>query len=346
MRLLQDAERERCDHEIATKHSLQSAAAVGRVLRYVAEYQGQWVALLVFSSAAFHLKLRDRWLHWSPPQLPARRHLIAPNARFLVLADPGHWPNWAARVLPLACARLAADWQQHFGYPVQVVESFVAPQHFRGACYRLAGWRPLGPSAGCERNGQDFYTDTEHPKEVGGRVLHPAALAQLRAAARPAAWADPEHPWPPAAPVATARLDSLWAWFHERLRDPRRRRGRRHALASCRTLVALAVSAGCQGPHAIAEVAQRLTPAQRGRVWRPQPAAGGGAAAAPATGLPQSLECGELAVLSPGSDPTGGGLPGPKLDGGPQSVVVSVRGDFPLHRASRAPGRESHAARF
>ena len=93
VRLIEDSERERFDEELATKHYLKNANAVGRVLRYVAEYRGQWVALLVFCSPALHLKPRDRWLHWSPRQVKERRHLIAQNARFLVLAAPGQWPN-------------------------------------------------------------------------------------------------------------------------------------------------------------------------------------------------------------------------------------------------------------
>ncbi len=132
IRLIQNSERERFDEELVTKHYLKNANAVGRVLRYVAEYRDQWVALLVFCSSAFHIKLRDQWLHWLPRQVKERRHLIAQNARFLVLAAPGQWPNLASRVLKLAGERLAADWQEHFGYPVLVLETFVDPQRFRG----------------------------------------------------------------------------------------------------------------------------------------------------------------------------------------------------------------------
>lgn len=141
VRLTEDCERERFDEELATKHYLKNANAVGRVLRYVAEYRGQWVALLVFSSPAFHLKLRDQWLEWSPRQVKERRHLIAQNTRFLVLAAPGQWPNLASRVLKQVCERLPQDWQEHFGYPVRVVETFVDPQRFRGTCYKAAGWQ-------------------------------------------------------------------------------------------------------------------------------------------------------------------------------------------------------------
>ncbi len=53
IRLIQNSERERFDEELVTKHYLKNANAVGRVLRYVAEYRDQWVALLVFCSSLF-----------------------------------------------------------------------------------------------------------------------------------------------------------------------------------------------------------------------------------------------------------------------------------------------------
>jgi hypothetical protein len=272
VRLIEDSERGRFDEELVTKHYLKNATAVGRVLRYVAEYRGQWVALVVFSSPAFHIKLRDRWLHWSPRQVKERLHLIAQNARFLVLAAPGQWPNLASRVLKLACERLPQDWRARFGYPVQVVETFVDPQRFRGTCYKAAGWQRLGPTGGFERDWQDFYTDTRHPKELWVRPLGNQALEQVRAAELPSALADPQGPLPPACPVSTARLDSLWECFRKRMTDPRKARGVRHKLAGFLTLIALAVAAGCKGPHAIAEFAKSLNHAQRDRLrCRPRP---------------------------------------------------------------------------
>ena len=266
VRLIEESERERFDEELVTKHYLKNAKAVGRVLRYVAEYRGQWVALLVFSLPAFHIKLRDQWLHWSPRQVKERRHLIAQNARFLVLAAPGQWPNLASRVLKLVCERLAQDWRAHFGYPVQVVETFVDPQRFRGTCYKAAGWQQLGPTQGYERDWQDFYTDTQHPKQLWVRALGAGVLEQVQAPELPPAWADPQGPLPPACPVGTARLDSLWQCFHKQMTDPRNPRGVRHKLASFLALVALALAAGCKGPHAIAEFAQSLNHGQRRRL--------------------------------------------------------------------------------
>ncbi len=263
VRLIEGSEQETFDELLVREHYLKNATAVGQVLRYVAEYQGRWVALLVFSSAAFHIKPRDRWLHWPARLVTQRRHWIAQNARFLVLAATGHWPNLASRVLKLSCDRLAEDWQQRFGHPVLAVETFVDPQRFKATCYRAAGWERLGPTQGCERDWQDFYTDTLHPKEIWVRALNPQALEQLRAAELPAHLAQHQKPLPPPCPVATDRLHSLWQCFRDRMTDPRKPKGKRHPLASILTLVALAVGAGCKGPHAIAEFVHSLNHGQR-----------------------------------------------------------------------------------
>jgi hypothetical protein len=266
IRLITDAERARFDEYLAKEHYLKNPKAVGRVLRYVAEYRGQWVALLVFSSAAFHLKLRDHWLRWTAHRVAERRHLIAQNARFLVLAAAGQWPNLASRVLKLVGARLPADWQERFGYPVLALETFVDPQRFRGTCYQAAGWQRLGPTQGFERSYQDFYTDTQHPKELWVCALSEGALERLQAPELAPELADPQRPLPPACPVPTAQLNSLWACFGAQMTDPRKPRGVRYKLASVLTLTALAVAAGCQGPHAIAEFARSLNHGQRGQL--------------------------------------------------------------------------------
>jgi len=266
VRLIDDLERERFDQELATKHYLKNACAVGRVLRYVAEYRGQWVGLLVFSSPAFHIKLRDQWLQWSPAQVKQRRHLIAQNARFLILAAPSRWPNLASRLLKLTCQRLPQDWREQFGYPVQVVETFVDPQRFRGTCYEVAGWQQLGPTQGFQRDWQDFYTDTEHPKQLWVRALGEGALERVRAAELPPDLANPQGPRPPACPVQTKRLDSLCQRMGKELTDPRDPRGVRHKLAGLLSLTGLAMAAGCKGPHAIAEFAQSLSPGQLRRL--------------------------------------------------------------------------------
>ena len=272
VRLLEDWERARFEEELATKHYLKNANAIGRVLRYVAEYCGQWVALLTFNSAAYHLKPRDRWLHWTGPQVAQRRHLIAQNSRFLVLAAPAQWPNLASRVLKLVCARLPQDWQERFGYPVLGFETFVDPQRFRGTCYKAAGWEPLGPTRGNGRHWQDFYTDCRHPKELWFRPASSRALEQLRAPELAAALVESAQPKPPACPVATGQLESLRQRLGSYITEQRKRKGLRHKMGGCLTIIALASAAGCKGPHAIAQFAEGLNHAQRRclRCW-PRP---------------------------------------------------------------------------
>ena len=269
-----DTERRRHDELIEREHYLHNASAIGRVLRYVAEYRGEWIAVLTFCSAALHLKPRDRFLHWPARQVKERRHLLAQNSRFLVLPATGRWPNLASRVLKLVCARLAQDWQDAFGHPVLLVETFVDPQRFRGTCYRAANWQALGRTQGFARCGQDYYLDTRHPKELWVCPLGRGALQRLRAPALAEALREGGRALPPPVPVKTAQMSSLAEFIRRRVRDPRDPHGVRHSIGSVIATAALAIAAGCQGPHAIAEFAQSLNHGQRRRLGcRPTPGA-------------------------------------------------------------------------
>lgn len=259
-------EQKRHGQLLEEEHYLHNATAVGRVLRYVAEYRGQWVAVLTFCSAALHLKPRDRFLHWSPRQVRERRHLIAQNSRFLILASTGKWPNLASRVLKLACEQLPQDWQRQFGCPVLLVETFVDPQRFAGTCYRAANWLALGATQGFARRGQDYYVDKEHPKELWVYPLGRGALPRLRSGSLPAELQEGVAPLPPAVPISTEELGSLASFLRGRIQDPRDPHGVRHKIAGVIGLATVAVAAGCQGSHAIAEFAQSLNHGQRRRL--------------------------------------------------------------------------------
>jgi hypothetical protein len=106
------------------EHYLESSRFAGQSLRYVAEADGQWVALLTFSAAALHLKAREHWIGWSPRQRARRLGLVVNNSRFLVLPERHRYPNLASRVLGLVLRRLSADWQEHWGHPVLVRREF------------------------------------------------------------------------------------------------------------------------------------------------------------------------------------------------------------------------------
>ena len=171
-------ERERFARLMEKHHYLKSDTLVGEQLRYVAEFRGKWVALLGWSAAANHLADREQWVGWNISQRRRRLALVANNSRYLVL--PGiDCPNLASRVLALCCGRLAGDWQQAYGHPVLLAESFVDSQLFRGTCYKAQGWKLLGQTKGNARNRQDYYTAHSRPKQLWVRELCDNARAML-----------------------------------------------------------------------------------------------------------------------------------------------------------------------
>ena len=123
VRLILPHERDRFDALIEQEHYLGSARVGGQSLRYVAEIEGQWVALLTFSGAAPHTKAREERIGWTPRQRARRLGWVVNNSRFLVLPERQRYPNLASRVLALVLKRLNADWQAHWGHPVVLVES-------------------------------------------------------------------------------------------------------------------------------------------------------------------------------------------------------------------------------
>ena len=172
----------RYDALMEAHHYLHNSELVGERLRYVAVFDGEWLALLSWSAAAYHLKDRDAWVGWSVAQRRRRLALVANNSRFAIL--PGvDCPNLATRVLALNLAQLSADWERAYGHPILAVESFVDSQLFRGTCYRAQGWTLLGKTRGFGRHAEDYYTAHERPKQLWVRELVPDARATLRAAA-------------------------------------------------------------------------------------------------------------------------------------------------------------------
>ena len=134
VRLILAEERERFDLRLQQEHYLHSARLGGQTLRYVAEWDGQWVALMSFSAPALHLKARERWIKWSRRQRARRLGFVVNNSRFLVLTERQRYPNLASRALGLCLRRLSQDWQERWGHPVLVVESFVDERQYRGTC--------------------------------------------------------------------------------------------------------------------------------------------------------------------------------------------------------------------
>ena len=134
VRLVLDFERPEFDRLLEEEHYVHQSALVGESLRYVLQLDGQWVALAAFSAASLHLKAREQWIGWSPRQRARRLGMVVNNSRFLVLPERQRYPNLASRALGLCLRRLSQDWQDRWGHPVWVVETFVDESRYRGTC--------------------------------------------------------------------------------------------------------------------------------------------------------------------------------------------------------------------
>ncbi len=154
-----DGERRRWEATMAAHHPQGWARAPGGQLRH-------WVRSSVhgrlggigFCAASWHQKARDDFIGWSADARVANLPLLVNNHRFLLL--PGvRVHGLASRVLELAAARVAADWEAVHGVRPLMACSYVGPGH-AGTCYATAGWRrclrrtsgrPPGAAAGAAR---------------------------------------------------------------------------------------------------------------------------------------------------------------------------------------------------
>ena len=239
-------------------HYLQGIKPVGERLYYAAvDAQGRWVALLLFSAAARHLKHRDQWIGWTRPQRDRRLSLVVNNSRFLILPERSV-PNLGSRVLRLNLDRLSDDWQARYGHPVLVVETFVDPEQFCGTVYTANGWQELGLTDGWGRCRRDYYVQHDKPKRLFVRELVKRARRSLQA----------EHLKPTLAPVekkAGARCyhkcgDIRALTAHFKVLPEYRDRVESYPVWSLVTLMLLALL--CDAPRGqkdLAKLARRLT---------------------------------------------------------------------------------------
>lgn len=184
VRLVRPEELEKYNHLIETKHYLKSSAVVGETLRYVAEYEGQWIGLLTWVACAYHLKDRDEWIGWTQEQCRRRRPFVVNNSRFLLM-ESRHYPNAASRCLKLCLDRLSADWEEKYGHRVLVAETFVDPQLFCGTTYKASNWELLGQTQGNGRVSREYYEFHDRPKQLWVKELNNRGRELLRSESVP-----------------------------------------------------------------------------------------------------------------------------------------------------------------
>jgi hypothetical protein len=253
IRRVQREEEPRFQELVQTHHYLGALTKIGETLWYVATWQLEWVALLSFSAAALKCKARDAWIGWSYRQQYARLPLVANNTRFCILPD-WHCRNLATRTLALCERRLVQDWQQTFGHPIVLLETFVDGQRHRGTLYRAANWVYVGDTRGYRRRQGGYTGQTGSPKKVFMRELQPQARALL---CQP----DLQPPYVRGAPklmLTATQMKALPELFRG-IPDPRRAAGRRHPIHVVLAIAVAACLCGARGYKQISEWAANLT---------------------------------------------------------------------------------------
>ncbi|MEA2061388.1 MAG: DUF4338 domain-containing protein [Thermodesulfobacteriota bacterium] len=114
-------------------------------LVYVTRPGCELVGCVQFSSPAWRMKVRDKWIGWDEETRAVNLQQIVNNSRFLVLA---RIKNLASSTLSAVFARLGQDWQEQYGITPVLAETLVDEKRYHGGCYRAANWIELGKTTG------------------------------------------------------------------------------------------------------------------------------------------------------------------------------------------------------
>ncbi|MEA1961013.1 MAG: DUF4338 domain-containing protein, partial [Bacillota bacterium] len=115
-------------------HYLGFDMTIGESIKYmVYSRQGQLLACLLFGSSAWSCAPRDTFIGWSSTARQKSLIYTTNNIRFLILpwVQIGHL---ASHILGRVCRRISTDWQEKYGHPVYLLETFVEQNRFKGTC--------------------------------------------------------------------------------------------------------------------------------------------------------------------------------------------------------------------
>lgn len=160
------AGRKRFRELIGHYHYLGYRVPFGAQLRYlVYGKRGEVLACLLFTSAAWRMAPRDRWIGWEDATRERNLSQVVCNSRFLILP----WvrvKNLASVILAQSLRALERDWQEAYGVTPVLVETLVDERRFSGTCYRAANFVEVGITAG--RGRMDRHTERKgaEPKRI------------------------------------------------------------------------------------------------------------------------------------------------------------------------------------
>jgi hypothetical protein len=173
---------------IGRYHYLGDRVPVGATLRYFvrsARDPDHVLACLGWTSAAWKIAVRDRWIGWSDGQRRQALPYVVNNSRFLILPWV-HVTDLASHLLARSARQLPTDWEQRYGVRPLLLETLVDPARFRGTCYRAANWLLLGATVGRGRMDRANVLTGHAPKSVYVYPLGPDIRTRLCTAPPPA----------------------------------------------------------------------------------------------------------------------------------------------------------------
>ena len=148
---------------VARYHYLGYTTLVGAQMRYAVHARdGTPLAMLGFSTAAWTLAPRDRFIGWSRQHREKNLPLVVDNPRFLILP----WikiPNLGSHILAIVRQRLPVDWTARYHTTPVLIETFVETPRYTGAVYRASGWTHVGATQG--RGRYDTKNRYDKPKK-------------------------------------------------------------------------------------------------------------------------------------------------------------------------------------
>lgn len=166
---------------LAQHHYLSFNRTVGESLGYlIKSCAGVDLACVLFGAAAWQCAPRDQWIGWTSEQRAQGLYRIVNNSRFLILP----WVRvscLASHILSQIARRINADWQARYRHPIDLLETFVQPDRFRGTCYRAANWIQVGQTTGRTRQSKRHRDNQVHApiKDIYLYPVHADARRQL-----------------------------------------------------------------------------------------------------------------------------------------------------------------------
>jgi hypothetical protein len=133
-------------------HYLGYTGPVGENLQYlIHDRQDRLLGCMLYGAAAWRVADRDQFIGWDGATCKRGLSRIANNMRFLILP----WvriSHLASHLLALTRRCISTDWQEKYGHPILLLETFVEQRRFAGTCYRADNWIRVGQTSGRSRN--------------------------------------------------------------------------------------------------------------------------------------------------------------------------------------------------